>query len=277
MRTWASLASAIGAALLVVLSLGAVGIVATQEQALFAPETPPAASPVPVETGSTPAAISLKTATPTPVPTWTEPPRPSATPSLTLAPSSSPSPVPATRRPAKATAASHTASRTVCKRPSGWFNYVVQRGDTLYRLAVRSGSSIDALRQANCLRSTQIYAGAILWVPRYLSAPYVPPRQSTATRRPPTATRRPPTATKQPPTATPSPPYGGGLAVPPELTGESPMPAAGPQVRAFSVLAAVFWLLLMAVVRLSAVPSSTPFRSHELRPCPTEQPHDTGP
>jgi hypothetical protein len=165
----------------------------------------------------------------------------------------------------------------VCKRPSGWYNYVVQRGDTLSSLAVRSGSSVTALRQANCLRSNLIYAGAVLWVPRYLSAPYVPPRQPTATRRLPTRTPSKPTATPHEPTKTPQPPYGGGLAVPPELTGESPTPAAGPQVRAFSVLAAVFWLLLMAVVRLSAVPSSSPFRSHELRPCPTEQPHDSGP
>ena len=53
-----------------------------------------------------------------------------------------------------------------CGVPFGWVRaYVVQPGDTLYRIAGLFGISAADLQQANCLPNTFITAGNLLWVP----------------------------------------------------------------------------------------------------------------
>lgn len=53
-----------------------------------------------------------------------------------------------------------------CRVPFGWVRaYVVQPGDTLYRIAGLFGISANELQQANCLPNPFITAGSWLWVP----------------------------------------------------------------------------------------------------------------
>jgi LysM repeat protein len=54
-----------------------------------------------------------------------------------------------------------------CGAPSGWVRgYTVQRGDTLFRIALIYNITYTQLQRANCMgSSTTIYAGQRLWVP----------------------------------------------------------------------------------------------------------------
>ena len=58
------------------------------------------------------------------------------------------------------------SSPTPCTPWSFWLVYIVQRGDTLSRLASATGSTVNELMQANCLMSDRIYIGQPLYVPR---------------------------------------------------------------------------------------------------------------
>lgn len=51
------------------------------------------------------------------------------------------------------------------QQPTTTGSHVVQRGDTLYAIAVRNGTSVQALMSANGLTSTTIYVGQTLKVP----------------------------------------------------------------------------------------------------------------
>lgn len=84
--------------------------------------------------------------------------------------------------------------------------YVVQRGDNLYRISLRFGVTVAALKAANGLRSDLIYVGQRLVIP---GASGAAPASAPAASSNPTATKVPataaaPTATKVP-TATPVP------------------------------------------------------------------------
>ncbi|HEX6035482.1 MAG TPA: LysM peptidoglycan-binding domain-containing protein [Anaerolineales bacterium] len=59
-----------------------------------------------------------------------------------------------------------------CGPPFGWVrNYIVQRGDTLFRIALAYNITYPQLQRANCMgSSTTIYTGQRLWVPN------IPPR-----------------------------------------------------------------------------------------------------
>ncbi|MFO7681191.1 MAG: LysM peptidoglycan-binding domain-containing protein [Chloroflexota bacterium] len=59
-----------------------------------------------------------------------------------------------------------------CGPPAAWVRYVVQFGDTLSSLARRTGSSVYAIMQANCMDSTYLTAGRTIYLPRY---PYTTP------------------------------------------------------------------------------------------------------
>ena len=55
---------------------------------------------------------------------------------------------------------------TACVKTSYWPQYIVQAGDWLSSIARATGSTVAELIQANCLTSTVIYPGQILYVPR---------------------------------------------------------------------------------------------------------------
>jgi LysM repeat protein len=64
-------------------------------------------------------------------------------------------------------------SSTACVKRLDWPIYYVERGDTLYRIGVASGSTVLELKLANCLESDRIVAGQPLHVPR-LPVTYTP-------------------------------------------------------------------------------------------------------
>jgi LysM repeat protein len=90
-----------------------------------------------------------------------------------------------------------------CGPPSNWVVYIVQRGDTLFSIAQRVNSTVQQLKNANCLTSNTIRTGQKLYVP-YRPAPLPPPPTALPTQPPPTPspTEIPPTET--PPSATPT-------------------------------------------------------------------------
>lgn len=84
---------------------------------------------------------------------------PTASASLTFTPSGSPSPLPATptRTPTRPAAA--------CRIPYNWVPYIVQPGDTLYRISQAHGITVQQLQTGNCMTGTTIIAGQVLYVP----------------------------------------------------------------------------------------------------------------
>jgi len=68
-----------------------------------------------------------------------------------------------------ATARPKSTSSWICGPYAGWVRgYVVETGDTLYRIATLHGITVKELQRANCKTGTVIYAGEILWVPYVL-------------------------------------------------------------------------------------------------------------
>ena len=127
------------------------------------PPEPTTETATPTQT-ATPTATPTATATPTPTPTST----PAVTPTHT--PTSTPSPtVTLTRTP-----------ECIRYRPYGWVSYVVQRGNTLYSLARRSGTTVAQIQRVNCLPDTRIRTGEWLWLP-----PIPEPEPPTWTPSPP--------------------------------------------------------------------------------------------
>lgn len=92
---------------------------------------------------------------------------------------------------------SPTAVPKVCGAPSNWVTYVVQSGDTLFKIAQRVDSTVNQLIYANCLTSDKIRTGQKLLLP-YQPAPIPSPTSIAPTEPPP-----PPTSTLVP-TATPT-------------------------------------------------------------------------
>jgi LysM repeat protein len=68
-----------------------------------------------------------------------------------------------------------TVTLIPCGPPAGWVrNYVVQRGDTLFSIALSYNITYPQLQRGNCMgSSTMIYAGQRLWVP---NVPRIPTR-----------------------------------------------------------------------------------------------------
>jgi LysM repeat protein len=95
--------------------------------------------------GEIPSATFESTQTPTQTSTITPTSTDTAWPTFT----SSPSPAP-----------------PLCLPQHAWPVYIVQGGDTLYSLAIATGSSVDELMRANCLPDSRIYRGQLLYVPR---------------------------------------------------------------------------------------------------------------
>lgn len=121
----------------------------------------------------------------TPSPTVTNTPTttltPSPTPTLTHTSyfTSTPSVLP-TDRPTRTSSplATNTAEVSLmvnsygCSSPSGWSNYVVQVGNTLFSIAQAVGSTVSELQQTNCLpNANQIIVGDVLFVPELPAQP----------------------------------------------------------------------------------------------------------
>jgi hypothetical protein len=96
-------------------------------------------------------ACNLVAATPSPVPSPTLP----ATPTFAGIPSITPLP-----------GLGQTATPAACAIPQGWQAYTVRVGDSLTTIAERSGSTVPALVQGNCLpNADQIFVGQVLYLP----------------------------------------------------------------------------------------------------------------
>lgn len=90
-----------------------------------------------------------------------------------------------------------------CGPPASWVRgHVVQRGDTLFRIALSYGITYPQLQRANCMGgSTTIYAGQRLWVPNIPTRTPVP--GVTVIPDFPTETTEP-SVTSAPPSSTPT-------------------------------------------------------------------------
>ncbi|MEW5830493.1 MAG: LysM peptidoglycan-binding domain-containing protein, partial [Chloroflexota bacterium] len=97
---------------------------------------------------------------------------------------------------------------TACAPPLGWVrNYIVQPGDTLFRISGLYGISASQLQRGNCLNSTLIVPGQRLWVPNVATRTFTASPTGPASATPsPTPTGTPsPSNTPAPDTETPTP------------------------------------------------------------------------
>jgi LysM repeat protein len=98
-----------------------------------------------------------------------------------------------------------------CAVSEGWVLYIVQPGDTLFTLALRTNTTTDEIMRANCLTSNQIVSGSGLYLPfAPATATHIQLQtpSSTSTSIPPetptnTATTTPTQILRQTPTDTP--------------------------------------------------------------------------
>jgi hypothetical protein len=91
-----------------------------------------------------------------------------------------------------------------CGRPAGWITYIVRYGDTLYSIAQRYYTTVALLQNANCLSSTVIRAGKILYVPNVATrTPYPTPTPLPTTLVPTTLAPSTPAPTTLVPTIPP--------------------------------------------------------------------------
>ena len=88
-----------------------------------------------------------------------------------------------------------------CGRPKSWVIYIVQQGDTLYRLSRTYGVTVLQLQKANCISGSLIHIGQPLfvppWGPLFSSPTYDPALETLATADTPTD-EYPPTETSVP-------------------------------------------------------------------------------
>ena len=112
-----------------------------------------------------------------------------------------------------------------CGPPFGWVrNYVVQPGDTLFRIALAYNITYPQLQRGNCMgSSTTIYTGQRLWVPNIPTRTPIP--GVTTIPETPTDTSVPPT-TAVPPTDTATEPPPATFTSQPTVTDTPPSPSA---------------------------------------------------
>lgn len=109
---------------------------------------------------------------------------------------------------------------TAVSPPAAGTTYVVQPGDTLYRIGIRHGVSVQAIALANNIQNTNfIYVGQVLTIPSASSPPIVP------TQPPVFPTQAPPVLPTQPPPVLPTQPL--PTQPPPPLPTAVPPPNAG--------------------------------------------------
>jgi len=77
-----------------------------------------------------------------------------------------------------------------CGPPRNWVIYIVQQGDTLYRLSKTYGTTVAQLQKANCISGSLIHIGQSLfvppWGPLYPSPTYDPTLETLTTADTPT-------------------------------------------------------------------------------------------
>jgi len=96
--------------------------------------------------------------------TWSPPPTKTATP-VPSEPADNPTgtPVPpATNLPPTNTSQPAASS---CQIASGWVPYTVQAGETLYKIGLRYGVTVDTLQNGNCMSTTALSVGDVIYVP----------------------------------------------------------------------------------------------------------------
>ena len=208
------------AATLIALTLAVAVALGLGEQALIARVEPTA-----TEALAPPALTLMPLPTYTPLPPTytplpaTEVPLPDALPSST--PADSPTPLP-TLKATKTRILSTPRPR--CIPPNGYpwrYTWLAERGDTLYSMAIATGTTTEAIQKANCMgSSTTVVRGKEYWVPKPKPKPSLPTRVPTYTPPPtPTGPTSTPTATLSPtPTFTPGPPTDTPTPVPPTNT-----------------------------------------------------------
>jgi len=147
------------------------------------PPAPASATPTlraPSSTPIPPSATALSsTDTLTEMPGETDTPQASVTP----VPLSSPTPT-----------GEGTATSAPCQTPAGWVRYVVQPGDTLFRLSEAYGITVAQLQKGNCMgSSTLLKVGQILYVPPVPPQPTIvlPPTVTGTATLPPLPTSLP--------------------------------------------------------------------------------------
>ncbi len=109
--------------------------------------------------------------------------------------------------------ATGTAEIVGCIPPDGWVEYFVQTGDTLFNLALATGSTVEEIRQANCLEDNVLSVNSGLWLAQFPPTPTptptntpVPTNTQSPSRPQPRQTNTPgpePTSTIPPPPTVP--------------------------------------------------------------------------
>lgn len=167
MRTVRQMASGLayaGVSLLLVLGSLALSLAQTRT----APPASPAATTATAIARTTPSPQVLPSSTSVVATNQTAAPTRTETPEVTVASATSTPP----RTAAAATSRPAQTSTVACGPYTGWArSYVVQPGDTLYRIATLHGIDVEILKRANCKTGTLIYAGEKLWVPFTLPEP----------------------------------------------------------------------------------------------------------
>ncbi len=146
----------IGALVLVVVLVGTLGGCTREKKA---PTPVPSPSVAAATATPAPAETVVRVGSPTPVT--------GAGAATTPAPAETPTPVPPavpTRLPTP-TPVPPAAPAPAPTAPAGGTTYVVQAGDTLFSIAVRFGTTVEAIRQANNLTGDTIYVGQTLVIP----------------------------------------------------------------------------------------------------------------
>ena len=119
-----------------------------------------------------------------------------------------------------------TSTVIPCGAPSGWVQYTIQLGDTLFHISQLYRVTVSQLQQANCLGySTTIFTGQRLWVPNVATStpPATPINIEFATVTPMPTETASPTSTSEP-TATPT-----NTSIPPsETPSQTPIPTGTP-------------------------------------------------
>ena len=124
-----------------------------------------------------------------------------------------------------------TATAVSCGHPSSWYTYTVQPGDTASNIAQSQGLTLAQLMQANCMTTSSLFWGQVLWLP----APVIVPTTSPTIFPSPGVTAVPTQNVPATPTAflgddpTPAPATPFSTEPPPtELPPTEPLPTAPP-------------------------------------------------